>query len=99
MAWQLLVIDGADKDRRFPLADEGTTTIGSSRKNCDVVLHDLYVSRTHCHVGVMDGRILVADLDSASGTFVSGQRLTQQELRAGDGVRPGHSHLHLHPPT
>src|SRR5947209_9548304 len=97
MGWQLLVVDGADKGRHFPLADEGTTTIGSSRKNCDVVLHDLYVSRTHCHVGVMDGRILVADLDSASGTFVNGQRITQQEIRAGDVVRAGNSHLRLEP--
>lgn len=97
MAWQLLVIDGADKSRHFPLADEGTTTIGSSRKNSDIVLHDLYVSRTHCHVGVMEDRVLVADLDSASGTFVNGQRIMQQEMRVGDVLRVGNSHLKLEP--
>ncbi|HMF13712.1 MAG TPA: FHA domain-containing serine/threonine-protein kinase [Gemmataceae bacterium] len=97
MAWQLLVIDGADKDRRFPLADDGTTTIGSSRKNCDVVLHDLYVSRSHCHVGVMEDRVMVADMESASGTFINGQRITQQEMRSGDVLRVGNSHLRLQP--
>jgi serine/threonine protein kinase len=95
MAWQLLVVDGADKDRFFPLLGEGMATIGSSRKNADIVLHDLYVARVHCQIGVVDERVMVADLDSASGTFVNGQKVTQQEMRQGDVLRVGNSHLRL----
>jgi hypothetical protein len=71
MAWQLLVVEGADLDRHFPIPDEGTATIGSSRRNCDIVLHDDCVGRMHCQVGALDDHVLVADLDSASGTFIN----------------------------
>jgi serine/threonine protein kinase len=95
MAWQLLVVHGADQDRHFPIPDEGTATIGSSHRNCDIVLHDDCVARIHCQVGALDNHVLVADLDSAGGTFVNGQRIAQQEMRAGDVLRVGNSRLRL----
>jgi serine/threonine protein kinase len=95
MAWQLLVIDGADKDRFFPIPDEGLVSIGSSRKNADIVLHDLYVARVHCEIKIEDQRFVVMDLDSPGGTFVNGQKIKEQEIRIGDVVRVGNSHLRL----
>jgi serine/threonine protein kinase len=96
MAWQLLVIDGADQGRYFPLADEGTITLGSSRKNADVVLHDLYVSRIHCQLEASAEGLVVTDLESPSGTFINGQKITQvQSLQAGDVLRVGNSHMRL----
>jgi len=95
MAWQLLVIDGADKDRFFPLPEEGLVSIGSSRKNADVVLHDLYVARVHCEIRFEDQRAVVSDLDTPGGTFINGQKIKEQELRIGDVLRIGNSHLRL----
>jgi pSer/pThr/pTyr-binding forkhead associated (FHA) protein len=95
MAWQLLVIDGADKDRFFPLPEEGRVSIGSSRKNADVVLHDLYVARVHCELRIEDQRAVVADLDTPGGTFINGQKIKEQEIRIGDVLRLGNSHLRL----
>jgi serine/threonine-protein kinase len=93
MAWQLLVIDGADKDRFFPLPEEGLVSVGSSRKNADIVLHDLYVARVHCEIRFADQRAVVADLDSPGGTFINGQKVQEQEIRIGDVLRMGNSHL------
>jgi serine/threonine protein kinase len=95
MAWQLLVVDGADKDRFFPLPEEGRATVGSSRKNADIVLHDLYVARVHCEIRIADQRAMVADLDSPGGTFVNSQKIKEQEIRLGDVVRIGNSHMRL----
>jgi serine/threonine protein kinase len=95
MAWQLLVIDGADKDRFFPLPNEGLVSIGSSRKNADVVLHDLYVARVHCELRFEDQRAVVTDLDTPGGTFINGQKIKEQEMRIGDVLRLGNSHMRL----
>jgi serine/threonine protein kinase len=95
MAWQLLVIDGADKDRFFPLPEDGLVSIGSSRKNADVVLHDLYVARVHCELRFADQRAVVTDLDTPGGTFINGQKIKEQELRVGDVLRLGNSHMRL----
>jgi serine/threonine protein kinase len=95
MAWQLLVIDGADKDRFFPLPEEGLVSIGSSRKNADIVLHDLYVARVHCEIRIEDQRAVVSDLDTPGGTFLNGQKIKEQEIRLGDVLRIGNSHMRL----
>jgi serine/threonine protein kinase len=95
MAWQLLVIDGADKDRFFPLPEEGLVSIGSSRKNADIVLHDLYVARVHCEIRFEDQRAVVSDLDTPGGTFLNGQKIKEQEIRLGDVLRIGNSHMRL----
>jgi serine/threonine protein kinase len=95
MAWQLLVIDGADKDRFFPLPDEGVVSIGSSRKNADIVLHDLYVARVHAELRIENGRTVAVDLDTPGGTHVNGQKIKEQEIRQGDVLRVGNSHLRL----
>lgn len=97
MAWQLLVIDGGDEGRFFPLVEEGAVTLGSSRKNTDICLHDLYVARVHCEVECLAGRVLVKDLESPGGTFVNGKKVVETELRSGDVLRIGNSHLRLTP--
>jgi serine/threonine-protein kinase len=95
MAWRLLVVDGADQGRFFPLADAGMLTIGNSHKHADICLHDLYVGRVHCQVAVADGHVVAVEVDPARTTYVNGQRITQQEIRAGDVLRVGNSHLRL----
>lgn len=66
----------------------GTLRIGRREDN-DVVLDNPYISRYHAEI-VSDGdRHLVRDLESTSGTFVNGERVTQRRLRNGDLVRLG----------
>jgi serine/threonine protein kinase len=96
MSMHLFVTTGADKDRAFPLAETDMVTIGSSHKNAEICLHDIKVARTHCELQVDGKRVTVADLDSESGTFVNGTRITApQELKAGDVIGLGETQLCL----
>ena len=48
------------------------------------------VSRQHCGISVLEGRVIVEDLGSRNGTFVNGEKLTEpHEARSGDTVRVG----------
>ncbi|MBI1915247.1 MAG: protein kinase [Planctomycetes bacterium] len=95
MAQRLLVIDGADQGRFFSLTEGSTLLIGSSTRHADIRLNDLYVKRVHCMLHVGD-RIVVKDEEpTTGGIFVNGQRVTESELRPGDVLRVGNSHLRL----
>jgi hypothetical protein len=94
MAWQLLVIDGADKGRFFNL-DEGTLVVGSNRKHTDICLHDLYVARVHCEVQVAEGRVLVRPTDPGHAVLYNGEKIVERELMPGDVIRVGNTCLRL----
>jgi pSer/pThr/pTyr-binding forkhead associated (FHA) protein len=92
---QLFVIEGADRGRAYILPEYGTITIGKSKKNAEIVLHDLYVSRAHCSLEIDDHSVLVTHLSGDNGTLINGQRITQQLLQIGDVLRVGNEHLRL----
>lgn len=95
MPWQLLVIDGADQGRYFPLPQTGTVVIGHSHKHCDIFLNDLYVSRIHCHIETDGDLVRVIEADPPGGTSVNGQVVSSQILQPNDVLRVGNSHLRL----
>jgi hypothetical protein len=92
---QLFVIEGADRGRAYILPESGTITIGKSKKNAEIVLHDLFVSRAHCQLEVEDDSVLVTHLSGDNGTLINGQKITQQLLQIGDTLRIGNEHLRL----
>jgi EAL domain-containing protein (putative c-di-GMP-specific phosphodiesterase class I) len=56
----------------------------------DAADHTIYsntVSKAHAALEVVDGRHVVRDLDSTNGTFVNGQRASEQPLEDGDIVQ------------
>jgi hypothetical protein len=93
--WQFHIIDGADQGRTFGLPEAGINTVGSSRKHADIHLNDLYVARIHAEVEVEGERVTLTAHDSPAGTLVNGQKIQKQEIRHGDVVRMGNSHLRL----
>ena len=56
--------------------------------DCDVVLPDDAVSRSHCVIDQADGGYWVLDR-SSNGTFLNGERLTRSKLSDGDKLRIG----------
>ncbi|MBN1476530.1 FHA domain-containing protein [Candidatus Sumerlaeota bacterium] len=68
--------------------------IGRGRDN-DIVIDHLSVSRRHAEIHYDHGHWLVADLDSANGTFVNGQRVTTVPLYHADTITVGKMHLHF----
>ena len=67
----------------------GMMSIGRSRDN-DIVVADLLASRRHAELYVGRGGVEIADLDSANGTFVNGQRINRIALSQRDVIAVGH---------
>jgi pSer/pThr/pTyr-binding forkhead associated (FHA) protein len=64
--------------------------------DCDLRLGVSAVSRHHCLIRSCNGEVTLADLGSANGTFVNGQRLRSQTmLRHGDEIAIGNFHFML----
>ena len=90
---RLRVISGPDKGLSFQLPQAGSETLGKSRQHNEICLHDPAVARVHCQVEMEEGRVVLSDFDSETGTFVNGSRITQQELKHGDVVKIGDTEL------
>jgi len=59
--------------------------IGRRLEN-NLVIDDPRVSRNHALLRANNGRYMLCDLNSTGGTYVNGQRITQQALRPGDVI-------------
>jgi pSer/pThr/pTyr-binding forkhead associated (FHA) protein len=95
MRKRFVVIDGADQGHTFLLPESGTTTIGQSHKNAEIVLHDLYVSRVHCEVHLDGDQVVVKHVSGQHGSLLNGKPITREQIRPGDVLRVGNSHLRL----
>jgi pSer/pThr/pTyr-binding forkhead associated (FHA) protein len=51
-----------------------------------LVIDDPRVSRLHALLRAVHGQHILCDLNSSGGTFINGQRITQQALRPGDVI-------------
>jgi Nif-specific regulatory protein len=92
MPTRLLAISGPLRKSEFALATD--LAIGSESDN-HVRLRDPAVSPHHCAIVLQDGRLMLSDLDSASGTFVNGIPIKRRELKSGDEVAVGSSVFHF----
>ncbi len=66
----------------------GGMVIGRDPSCSQVVLPEISVSRRHTLVECIDGRVMVTDMGSTNGTFVSGRRIAPHEQRVpvDDGI-------------
>lgn len=61
--------------------------------DCDLVLDSPLVSRYHAELVLGDGVAQLRDLDSANGSFVGGRRVSQAQLKPGQGLYLANVHL------
>ena len=73
--------------KRYALANL-VSTIGRVEGN-DVVADDDSVSRRHAEIRKSGRGYVVRDLNSANGTYVNGERITEAPLRPGDVIKFG----------
>jgi hypothetical protein len=91
--WHLLVVDGPDTGKQFPL--DAQARLGRSSDN-DVHLADPQASRQHAVIQRIAGSWIINDLGSSNGTFVAGSRIAEpSRLREGDTIRIGNTTLKL----
>jgi len=74
-------------DTIFPI-NKKITNIGRKEDN-DFVIDNLRVSRLHAQIREVEGKHLLFDLDSTTGTKVNGQRVSQHTLSPGDVIEIG----------
>ena len=91
MAW-LAVKSGARSGRQFALTME-RNDIGRDGTKCDIIVDDATVSRQHACIQYENGRFVIYDLASKSGTLVNKQRIQKQTLMDGDEIALGKTRL------
>jgi pSer/pThr/pTyr-binding forkhead associated (FHA) protein len=77
----------------FLILEDNTTFILNSpvinigrREDNQLVLKDARISRTHAQIRVSRGVYIIFDLNSTSGTYINGRRITQATLMTGDVI-------------
>jgi len=92
---RLVVLDGPDSGREFPLAGAFAIAIGRAEE-AGIVIDDDQVSRRHALVTVFEDGARIDDLDSTNGTWVNGARIAvPHPLLEGDELRVGGTRLRL----
>jgi len=94
MRFEFVVRSGKEVGRTVAVATGQTIALGRL-KGCDVVLDDEAASRRHCTITARDDACVVADLQSANGTFVNERRIATTELQKGDKIRIGSTVIEL----
>jgi len=82
--------------RRIYPIERDAITIGRSFDNA-IVVKDCTASKRHARIALDDGRYTLRDLGSRNGTYVNGDRVSEQVLREGDEIRVGASRFRLLP--
>jgi pSer/pThr/pTyr-binding forkhead associated (FHA) protein len=88
----IVVRQGREPGRIFEIRKD-RLTIGRSRES-DIFLEDLAVSRLHTTISRDgQGQYVIRDESSANGTYVNGQKVTEQVLAEGDEIQVGQTVL------
>ena len=94
MRFEFVVRSGKEVGRTVHVATGQSISLGRL-KGCDVVVDDEAASRRHCTITGRESACVVADLQSANGTFVNEKRIATIELQPGDKIRIGSTVIEL----
>jgi HD-GYP domain-containing protein (c-di-GMP phosphodiesterase class II) len=94
MRFEFVVRSGKELGRTIAVSSGQSITLGRL-KGCDVVVDDEAASRRHCTITAREDAVVVADLQSANGTFVNEKRISTVELNRGDKIRIGSTVIEL----
>jgi len=84
---KLTVARGSSKGKTLQL--KSSETVVGRASGCDVRIPSAAVSRRHCRLRLVDGYLVVEDLDSANGTYLNGTEVKKQGVRPGDQLEIG----------
>jgi len=83
----LVVLAGTNQGEMHRI--EGPETVVGRAMSTQLRLNDDGISRRHCRVLSIAGRVIIEDLGSANGTLVNGEMVQHHELKEGDKIRLG----------
>lgn len=84
-SFELIILAGEFEGQRIPLAST-PIIIGKDPGKCALVFSDRAISRTHCQIRIVNGRVHVQDLHSSNGTWINDERKPEAWLNNGDTV-------------
>ena len=85
--YKLKGTSGSVINQSFPLGE--SFVLGSSA-DCQVQIEESGVADHHAEITIVDGNSLhLKDLDSQSGTFVNGEKISETMLSSGDEIHIG----------
>ena len=77
--WILKVVAGPNNGAEFPLQSGQSYVIGTDPAHCDIIFHDISVSRQHARLTLReDGTIQLEDLGSRNGSFIEEEKIEGQ---------------------
>jgi type III secretion system YscD/HrpQ family protein len=83
----LKVLTGPNTGAEFPLEEGRSYTIGTDTHECDVIFHDLSVSRKHAQLKLSkEGQLTITDLNSRNGVLVDGQTIEGERNIQGNNL-------------
>jgi HD-GYP domain-containing protein (c-di-GMP phosphodiesterase class II) len=88
MRFEFVVRTGREVGRAIAVSTGQAITFGRL-KACDVQIDDESVSRRHCRLLANEEACVVADMESANGTYVNDRRVSTSTLGPGDKLRIG----------
>jgi len=94
MHLELVIVDGSQAGRRFPLGRDRVTFGRSPGANFSFP-QDSYMSGMHLSVQFALSCVIVLDLRSSNGTFLNGQRISQAMAVPGDVIKIGNLTMRL----
>ncbi|MEP3481944.1 MAG: ATP-binding protein [Fuerstiella sp.] len=85
----LLIINGPGRGTRIDLLPHRKTYVIGRSVGSTIRIDDTEVSRRHAEISFHDGNFRITDLASANGTFLDGERISNEILRTGNSLRIG----------
>jgi pSer/pThr/pTyr-binding forkhead associated (FHA) protein len=82
-----LVSDHCQRAWQVDLVDS-PVTLGRGEE-ARIRVRDRWVSRRHCEVNLVEGKLFLRDLGAKHGTYVNGQPIAEVQLSPGDEIRIG----------
>lgn len=83
--WKLVASGSWLAGQEFPLYQEGTV-LGRG-KTCDITIPGTHLSRSHAELRIIGDQLMVKDLQSANGTFLNDERISESKVVPGDILR------------
>ena len=83
-SWQLRALNGVARHQQYIITE--VTTVGRE-ESCGIYLPSGHISRLHARLSPEGERLVLTDMNSANGTYVNGEKISEQELQHDDVVR------------
>ena len=74
---------------------ESYTHLGKD-SSCQIQVPDLELEPRHCRLEIKDGKLMIKDLRSGTGTFVNGAQILEAQLHDGDIISAGYAEFVVH---